>query len=136
MTMMCDGLPSNVLRFSCRQGAPHRLSSKKARSRAPKAVSCKRLLDGTHGLPVDAQSVSIIKCVVIHIAQGIVEPPPYAACVRHNLVAACPILLVEVIRSNLFEHSLIHAFHAGVERLVDITVLVRVADTHFNIEEH
>jgi len=34
-----------VLRFSCRQGALRKLS-KSERSRAPKAVSCKRLLDG------------------------------------------------------------------------------------------
>src|SRR6266498_6104169 len=42
----CDKAPPNVLRFSCRRGARHRTTSKKARSRAPKAVSCKRLLDG------------------------------------------------------------------------------------------
>src|SRR6266545_1410760 len=36
--------PPNALRFSCRRGALHRTTSKKARSRAPKAVSCKRLL--------------------------------------------------------------------------------------------
>jgi hypothetical protein len=34
------------LRFSCRRGAPQKLS-KKRRSRAPKAVSCKRLLGGS-----------------------------------------------------------------------------------------
>jgi len=39
-----DGLPPNGLRFSCRQGARHQASSKNQRSRAPKAVSCKRLL--------------------------------------------------------------------------------------------
>src|SRR6266508_248464 len=39
--------PPNVLRFSCRQGARRRLISKNARSRAPKAVSCKRLLAGS-----------------------------------------------------------------------------------------
>jgi len=37
---------SNVLRFSCRRGALNKTSSKKQRSRAPKAVRCKRLLDG------------------------------------------------------------------------------------------
>src|SRR6266508_1183992 len=37
---------SNGLRFSGRQGAGHRMPSKQQRSRAPKAVSCKRLLDG------------------------------------------------------------------------------------------
>jgi hypothetical protein len=43
----CEGLPPNVLRFSCRRGALHQMTSKKARSRAPKAVSCKRLF-GSH----------------------------------------------------------------------------------------
>ncbi len=38
--------PPNVLRFSCRRGALRKLS-KCPRSRAPKAVSCKRLLDGS-----------------------------------------------------------------------------------------
>jgi len=36
--------PSNVLRFSCRQGALHKMTSKKPRSRAPKAANCKRVL--------------------------------------------------------------------------------------------
>jgi hypothetical protein len=36
----------NVLRFSCRRGAFHKITSKKPRSRAPKAVSCKRLFGG------------------------------------------------------------------------------------------
>jgi hypothetical protein len=34
-------------RISRRQGAQHRMASKNALSRAPKAVSCNRLLDGT-----------------------------------------------------------------------------------------
>jgi hypothetical protein len=34
----------NVLRFSCRRGALSKMTSKNARSRAPKAVSCKRRL--------------------------------------------------------------------------------------------
>jgi len=41
--------PPNGLRFSCRRGAPHRMPSKKHRSRAPKAVSCKRLFGGNRG---------------------------------------------------------------------------------------
>jgi hypothetical protein len=41
-----DGPRPNVLRFSCRRGALHQKASKKPRSRAPKAVSCKRLLGG------------------------------------------------------------------------------------------
>jgi hypothetical protein len=39
----------NGLRFSCRQGALHQMTSKKQRSRAPKAVSCKRLFGGNRG---------------------------------------------------------------------------------------
>src|SRR6266540_2623585 len=41
-----DDPAPNVLRFSCRRGALQKLS-KKARSRAPKAVSCKRLFGGS-----------------------------------------------------------------------------------------
>jgi len=36
----------NVLRFSCRRGALHQKALKCQRSRAPKAVSCKRLFGG------------------------------------------------------------------------------------------
>jgi len=39
-------MPPNVLRFSCRRGAPHQNALKYQRSRAPKAVSCKRVLAG------------------------------------------------------------------------------------------
>jgi hypothetical protein len=35
-------MPPNASRFSCRRGALHKMTSKKARSRAPKAVSCNR----------------------------------------------------------------------------------------------
>jgi hypothetical protein len=44
----------NVLRFSCRRGALHQKAPKCHRSRAPKAVSCKRLLGALgSGLLVD-----------------------------------------------------------------------------------
>ncbi len=39
-------MPPNVLRFSCRRGAQHQKALKYQRSRAPKAVNCKRLLGG------------------------------------------------------------------------------------------
>src|SRR6266508_4355956 len=48
----------NGTRFSCRRGARHRRASKKARSRAPKAVSCKRLLAG------GAANFNLLDCAV------------------------------------------------------------------------
>ncbi len=47
----------NVLRFSCRRGALHQITSKKVRSRAPKAVSCKRLLAGTPAKMLQSQAI-------------------------------------------------------------------------------
>jgi hypothetical protein len=39
-----DERPPNGLRFSCRRGAWHQKALKSPRSRAPKAVNCKRVL--------------------------------------------------------------------------------------------
>jgi hypothetical protein len=44
-----DGERSNGLRFSCRRGVLHQKALKCQRSRAPKAVSCKRVLGGSVG---------------------------------------------------------------------------------------
>ena len=58
----CEWLPPNVLRFSCRRGAAQRVS-KCARSRAPKAVSCKRLLAGTLAKRLELQTIDAARVV-------------------------------------------------------------------------
>jgi hypothetical protein len=44
--MGIDGPPPNGLRITRRQGARQEMASKTARSRAPKAVGCMRVLCG------------------------------------------------------------------------------------------
>src|SRR6266545_5330919 len=50
----------NVLRFSCRRGALHEMTSKKLRSRAPKAVNCKRLLARNLAYAVETRSSCLL----------------------------------------------------------------------------
>ncbi len=50
------------------QGALHKMASKKPRSRAPKAVSCKRLLDGGLWLPIvtHLSQTAVVQIVADH----------------------------------------------------------------------
>jgi hypothetical protein len=79
----------NVLRFSCRRGAPQKVS-KCIRSRAPKAVSCKRLFG--------RRTVSFVLALEL------------AAQARYNPTRLCSIAAVVI--AKVIQHHLLFARYA------------------------
>jgi len=61
-------LRPNVLRFSCRRGALHQKALKYQRSRAPKAVSCKRLLARNLAYAVETRSSCLLISLMVCFA--------------------------------------------------------------------